>query len=150
MEESPRSVSVWGERMSNREAGGSYTQVNRERSGGLKTGWLPEELYPGSLQNVCFPKANAFPVSFTACKTFKLIIMMVSPHVSWGFLTDHALPPSRSSFIISPGLGRVDCASKQGLFLDCWGLLWPSRDWGKSINTHLYISYLCRLFLSTC
>ena len=108
--------------MSNREAWGSYTQVNRERSRGLKTGWLPEELYPGSLQNVCFPKANAFPVSFTACKTFKLIIMMVSPHVSWGFLTDHALPPSRSSFIISPGLGRVDCASKQGLFRDFYGL----------------------------
>lgn len=94
MEESPRNVSVWGERMSNREAGGFYTQVNRERSGGLKTGWLPEELYPGSLQNVCFPKANMFPVTFTAYKTFKLIIMMASPHVSWGFLTDHALPPS--------------------------------------------------------
>lgn len=73
------------ERMSNGEAGGSYTQVNRERLGGLKTGWLPEELSPGSLKNVCFPKANAFPVTFTAYETFKLVIMMVSLHVSGGF-----------------------------------------------------------------
>lgn len=96
-----------GERMSNGEAGGYYTQVNRERSGGLKTGWLPEELYPGILQSVCFPKANAFPVTFTAYETFKLVLMIVSLHVSWGFLTDHALPPSRSSLIISPGLGGL-------------------------------------------
>ena len=70
MEESLHSVGVWGERMSNREAGGSYTQGNRKRSGCLKTCWLPEEFYPGSLQNVYFLMEKVFPVTFTIPKTF--------------------------------------------------------------------------------
>lgn len=59
---------VWGERMSNREAGGFYTFKLIEKGQRFETGWLPEELYHGSLQNVCFPKANMFPVTFTAYK----------------------------------------------------------------------------------